>query len=62
MTGRRSALARHRADDIPFRVPRVRDQDGWLSVWSGARRMAFRRPGCGKGAGPTFPRSLAGDG
>ena len=44
MTGRRSALARHRADGIPLRVPRIRDRNGWRSAWSGTRRMAFRRP------------------
>jgi hypothetical protein len=62
MTGSRSALVRHDTDGIPARVPRIRDRNGWRSAWSGTRRIAFRRPGCGKGTGPTFSRSLAGDG
>jgi hypothetical protein len=59
MTGSRSATARMAFRAI-FRVAR-NGTDG-VSAWSGRQRIAFRRPGCGKGAGPAFPSPLAGDG
>jgi len=62
MTGSRSATARtaRMAFRAIFRVA-WNGTDG-VSAWSGRQRIAFRRPGCGKGAGAVFPSPLAGDG
>jgi hypothetical protein len=62
MTGSRSATAR--TARMAFRA---------IFAWPGMEPMAFprgpegsqiafRRPGCGKGAGPAFPSPPAGDG
>jgi len=62
MTGPRSALHRLREDGVPARAPRIRGRNGWRPAWSGTLRIAFRRPGCGEGAGPAFPGRWLGTG